>query len=281
MQPNLNSKSLTGLLVALAIMGIWLISLAFLLFTDIARLTPLWILPAILGRMFIQTGLFIVAHDAIHGSVIPSNRWLNHRIGQLAATLYAFLSYQKLFLNHWQHHRHPGQADDPDFHDGVHRSIFAWYLRFMKGYLDAKQILVLLLGMGTVFLTLQFGLHVATANGLLFWVLPIVLSSMQLFFFGTYLPHRSSIGANEAGNIETSHQATSSNYPLIWSFLTCYHFGYHWEHHAYPLLPWYYLPTVRQNKRQTQLDKPDISKPLVFRLATTSPLLTLLLLSAC
>jgi beta-carotene/zeaxanthin 4-ketolase len=272
-QHDIKPKPLTGLLVALLIVVLWISSLGFLSI-DIAQRTPLWILPAIVGRMFIQTGLFIVAHDAIHGAVLPSNRRLNHWIGRLAVTLYAFLSYQKLSLNHWQHHQHPGQASDPDFHDGIHSNICAWYLKFMKGYLDARQGLVLFLGMGITVLTLYTGFHVPVANLFLFWVLPIALSSMQLFFFGTYLPHRS-------GNTEDPHHATSSNYSLLWSFLTCYHFGYHWEHHEYPSLPWYRLPSVRKPKPQRQLIKIVIGKPLTFRLATTSLLLTLLLLITC
>jgi beta-carotene ketolase (CrtW type) len=153
-QHDLKSKPLTGLLVASIIVVLWISSLEFLSFIDIAQLTLLWILPAILGRTFIQTGLFIVAHDAIHEAVLPSvgaaspleNRRLNHWIGRLAVTLYGLLSYQKLFLNHWQHHRHPGQASEPDFHNGIHRNIFVWYLKFMKGCLDVRQRVVLFSG---------------------------------------------------------------------------------------------------------------------------------------
>jgi beta-carotene/zeaxanthin 4-ketolase len=238
-QHDPKSRSLTGLVVAVAIVAIWGGSLALLLSLDIDRLTPIWILPAILGRTFVQTGLFIVAHDAIHGSVVPRDRRLNDAIGQLAVTLYAFLSYRQLTVNHWQHHRYPGQAQDPDFYDGFSGNSLIWYLKFMQGYLEIRQIVIQFFGIGSIFAILYFGFHASILNLFLFWVLPIFLSTIQLFFFGTYLPHRSS-------NAENSHSATSSNYPLIWSFLTCYHFGYHWEHHEYPSLPWYGLPSVRQ-----------------------------------
>jgi hypothetical protein len=39
--------------------------------------------------------------------------------------------------------------------------------------------------------------------------------------------------------------AKSSNYSTFWSFIACYHFDYHWEHHEYPYLPWYSLPIAR------------------------------------
>jgi beta-carotene/zeaxanthin 4-ketolase len=83
-QRDLKLKQSIGLLVSLAIVILWIGSLEYLFFIDIDQLTPLWILPAVVGRAFIQTGLFIVAHDAIHGAVIPGDRRLNHWIGRLA-----------------------------------------------------------------------------------------------------------------------------------------------------------------------------------------------------
>jgi beta-carotene/zeaxanthin 4-ketolase len=247
---KINLPPLTGLCVAAVIIILWISSLDLLLQVDLDRLILPFILASVLGRTFIQTGLFIVAHDAMHGNVLrPTNnvssavsRRCNNLIGQLAVTLYALLPYQKLVINHHQHHQFPGQPNDPDFHDGVHSSPFAWYRRFMQGYLDRQQQVILFFGIGAIFIALHWGLHVALANLFLFWIVPIVLSSMQLFFFGTYLPHR--LASNSAE--DAPHIIISSNYPPIYSFLTCYHFGYHWEHHQYPTLPWYALPVVRQ-----------------------------------
>ncbi|NJL02454.1 MAG: hypothetical protein HC910_18560 [Spirulinaceae cyanobacterium SM2_1_0] len=73
---------------------------------------------------------------------------------------------------------------------------------------------------------------------LLFWFLPTVLSAYQLFYFGIFLPHRET----EAG-YRDRHRSRSLYIAPFWSFLACYHFGYHWEHHEYPDLPWYQLPT--------------------------------------
>jgi beta-carotene/zeaxanthin 4-ketolase len=238
-------------MVASAIVALWIGSLAFVFTLDVSALLPLGIVAVILGRTFIQTGLFIVAHDAIHGSVLPGHRRVNQWIGQLTLSLYALLPYQKLAHHHWQHHLQPGQLGDPDFHDGVHDSLGAWYLKFMQKYLDLRQQLVLFFGMLAIFLNLFLGFHVPIPNLFLFWVLPIVLSSMQLFFFGTYLPHRSASRETPSSQYQNSHHAVSSNYPLLWSFLTCYHFGYHWEHHEYPSLPWYRLPAVRQHQRKS------------------------------
>jgi beta-carotene/zeaxanthin 4-ketolase len=238
-----------GLWVAAVIILLWVSSLSILLYADLTQLTVPLILAATLGRTFVQTGLFIVAHDAMHGTVLPSvgatsasrNRYWNDAIGGLAMTLYALLPYQKLATNHQRHHLYPGQSNDPDFHDGVHQNVIAWYITFMGRYLDRTQQIVEFFGIGVIFSVLHWGFHAALPNLFLFWILPIVLSSMQLFFFGTYLPHRTISGSESS-----SHQINSSSYSPILSFLTCYHFGYHWEHHEYPFLPWYRLPFAHQ-----------------------------------
>jgi beta-carotene/zeaxanthin 4-ketolase len=249
-QHDPKSPPLTGLLVAIAIVALWIGSFLSVCKLDVATLLPVGLLPVILGRTFIQTGLFIVAHDAIHGSVLPGHRRVNQGFGQLALALYALLPYQKLAHHHWQHHLQPGRLGDPDFHDGVRDRLGAWYLKFMQEYLDFRQKVVLFFGMKVLFLTLYLGFDVPIANLCLFWVLPIFLSSMQLFYFGTYLPHRSAGKATPTSHHQNSHNAVSSNYPIVWSFLTCYHFGYHWEHHEYPSLPWYRLPAVRPYQRK-------------------------------
>lgn len=77
------------------------------------------------------------------------------------------------------------------------------------------------------------------ASILLFWTLPLLLSSVQLFLFGTYLPHRGSLGTT----LKT-HEVRSWALPPLLSLLSCYHFGYHWEHHRYPQVPWHLLPRV-------------------------------------
>ncbi len=241
MQHDPRPAPFTGVLIASVIVLLWIFSLGVLLLVDIGQHSVLWVLPAILGRTYIQTGLFILAHDAIHGVVMPGDRRLNHGIGRLAVTLYALLSYEKLALNHWQHHRYPGQAQDPDFHDGTNRNFFLWYRKFMDSYIDGREKTMMLCKIVVIFLVASFELHIAITNLFLFWFLPIALSSIQLFYFGTYLPHRSETAGGD-------HHAVSSNYSLVISLLTCYHFGYHWEHHEYPNFPWYSLPSIRQNQ---------------------------------
>lgn len=228
-----------GLLAALTIMGLWAGSLVLLLSTGLETM-PGWLAPlAILWQTFLYTGLFITAHDAMHGSAFPAHRGVNDALGTLAVILYALFSFEKLHTEHWEHHRHPASADDPDFHDGAHPGLVRWYLHFLKHYVGWVQIA----GMAVVFNILLHWVGIAEIDLALFWVAPSLLSTVQLFYFGTYLPHR-----EEASGYADEHRARSNDFGTVLSFLTCYHFGYHWEHHAYPGVPWWRLPRVRRER---------------------------------
>jgi beta-carotene/zeaxanthin 4-ketolase len=80
---------------------------------------------------------------------------------------------------------------------------------------------------------------------LMFWMLPALLASLQLFTFGTWLPHR----PGRPGFVD-QHCARSSGYGYLRSLLICFHFGYHQEHHAHPSVPWWRLPQQHQRAKQ-------------------------------
>jgi beta-carotene ketolase (CrtW type) len=232
-----SNQSLGGLLAALAIIGLWVVSLTFLMTIDVG-LTPFWlIIPAVLWQIFLYTGLFITAHDAMHGAVFPDNPKINRFIGSFAVLVYGLFSYQKLLYKHWLHHRHPATQADPDFHDSEHTHPVLWYLHFMKGYWSWRRLFWLMI----VFNVAAFIFGLSKSNLILFWMIPSILSSAQLFIFGTYLPHR-----EPKGGYQTSHRAQTNSLSIFWSFITCYHFGYHLEHHEFPNVPWWRLPIVHQ-----------------------------------
>jgi len=230
-----------GILIAVAIIGIWAISLMFLLSLNISNLPILWMLPAILWQTFLYTGLFITAHDAMHGVVFPNHPKINHFVGRITVLLYAAFSYNKLLKKHWLHHHKPATELDPDFHNGKHKNFFSWYFHFMKGYWSWTQII----GLVVIFHVLHHILHIPEDNLTLFWVIPPILSSFQLFYFGTFLPHREP----EEG-YSNIHCAQSNSLPVFWSFITCYHFGYHQEHHEYPHVPWWHLPVIYKDQKE-------------------------------
>ena len=131
---------LQGLVIALTIIGLWTSSLLFLLSWEIFQLHPGLILIAIWWQTFLDTGLFITAHEAMHGLVCPYNLQINHLIGSAAVLLYALFPYEKLLTKHWLHHRYPASSLDPDFHDGKNGSFGAWYCHFLKSYWSWKRL---------------------------------------------------------------------------------------------------------------------------------------------
>lgn len=222
-----------GVGLAAAIVLAWGATLALAL----ARPSPpLAVVPLVALRTWLHTGLFIVAHDAMHGTVAPGRPRLNAALGALAVGLYALFPYATLAREHQRHHAHPASEDDPDFHDGVHRGFGRWYLRFIGHYLRWPQVV----GHAVVFNVLQHLAGVSQVRLLAFWVLPALASTVQLFYFGTFLPHRA-----PRDGYRDAHRATSNELGPALSLLTCFHFGYHWEHHAWPGLPWWALPARR------------------------------------
>ena len=109
----------------------------------------------------------------------------------------------------------------------------------MRNYLSPLQVL----GMAILFNILLFIVGLSWKNLLIFWVTPSLLSTLQLFYFGTYLPHK-----ERNGGYENRYHARSSNFPFFISLLTCFHFGYHLEHHKFPYVPWWRIPWVRKKE---------------------------------
>ncbi|AFZ31622.1 fatty acid desaturase [Gloeocapsa sp. PCC 7428] len=243
-QKNTNINAYQCLLMAILVISCWAVSLAYFLSIDISNIPTIKLIPIIILQTFLYTGLFITAHDAMHGVVFPKNVRLNNFIGSLAVGLYALFSYKKLLKTHWQHHQNPASELDPDFHNGEQTNFFSWYFHFMKKYWSWWR----LAGLIAMFYLASYVLHLPEKNLTLFWIIPSILSSVQLFYFGTFLPHREPVGGYT--NI---HKAQSNPLPIFWSFITCYHFGYHREHHEYPNVPWWKLPEVYKKSKSLEV----------------------------
>lgn len=194
---------------------------------------------------WLSVGLFIVAHDSMHRSLAPLHPRLNAWIGKVCIFLYAGFIYKSLLSMHGAHHAAPGTADDPDFHAGAPDKFWRWYYRFFTMYFGWPQLLHISLR-----LILYWAFGAPIENILLFFAAPSILSSMQLFLFGTWLPHR-----HHDDDFEDAHNARSNNYPVWLSLLTCFHFGYHHEHHLKPGTPWWGLPKERLTRRHGPLQK--------------------------
>ena len=227
-----------GAIIGLAIVLLWLGCLVFGLQLSLGGGSMAGILLAtvlVLVQTHLYTGLFITAHDAMH-KLVSDKPALNNFVGRVVLLLFAFNSFDRLNRAHQEHHRQPGTEHDPDFHqasDGSSAGFWAWYRNFLLHYVSWVQIL----GMAITFNVLK--LVVPVENLLLFWIAPSILSTFQLFYFGTYRPHR---GAHLASD---PHRARSQSPNHALAFITCYFFGYHAEHHAMPYLPWYRLAAAR------------------------------------
>jgi beta-carotene/zeaxanthin 4-ketolase len=196
-------------------------------------------------QCWLYVGLFIIAHDCMHGSLVPGRPAWNRAIGQLCLGLYAGFSFARMTPKHHDHHRHSGHHDDPDFDDRQPHGFLPWFAKFFSEYFSWRELAAISVITWTYLLVLGAPL----ANVLLFFALPALLSAAQLFFFGTYLPHRPA----PATGFADRHNARSNDFPWLVSLLTCFHFGYHHEHHLSPGTPWWRLPTMRAWLRQKSM----------------------------
>lgn len=227
-------KKKLGLIIAFLSITLWSININIGIHVNLSDISWFWLLILILGQTFLNTGLFITAHDGMHGLIYSSNPRLNNFIGSIAVKLYGLFCYKKLRERHLLHHRFPNTALDPDYHNGSHSSFFLWYGQFMSKYINWQELSKLSL----VVVGIAYFGEISWLNLILCWGLPLIFSSLQLFTFGTFFPHRC---LNT--KLETTPQIHSLNFSPFWSFITCYNFGYHWEHHQYPHLPWWQLST--------------------------------------
>ena len=222
-----------GIFFALLIITLWLGHLVYSLLFAEADFSSVLFYFHIFLQTFLYTGLFITGHDAMHGSV-SGNRKLNDVIGHIVTTLFAFLSFRTLSKKHYMHHLYPASEKDPDF-SVKSNNFFVWWFSFMRNYTTWWQIL---------FMAVTFNVLLIWFNELQlisFWVVPAVLSTFQLFFFGTWLPHRRPLTADMK-----PHYARSLKKNHFIAMMSCYFFGYHSENHQSPVTPWWRLYRLKE-----------------------------------
>lgn len=223
-----------GLLVAAAVMAAWGGHLAWLLLpTGPSPASPVGA-AHLLFQAWLCTGLFITAHDAMHGTVTRV-KWLNHAVGAAACFLFAGFSYRQLLVNHHKHHAAPATAEDPDFL-ATRPRFWPWFFSFLWRYATVLQVVV----MGAAYNALKYA-GVPEARIVAFFVMPSFLAALQLFFFGTWQPHRPPF-TDEMG----PHRARTLRRNHAWAFFSCFFFGYHREHHESPGTPWWLLWRARE-----------------------------------
>jgi beta-carotene ketolase (CrtW type) len=131
------------------------------------------------------------------------------------------------------HHRYPGQERDPDF--SVRSQRFpVWFVTFFVHYVTIRQLLIMAV------VSNLLSLAVPTVRVVLFWMVPAFLGTFQLFYFGTFRPHR----YPHIPEMKP-HNARSQGKNDLWAMLSCYFFGYHYEHHQSPGTPWWRLRELK------------------------------------
>lgn len=222
-KPRIVVGTYRGAAIASVIIALWFLNLLIAFQIPVNFSSPLtYCLIFIQAHLF--TGLFITAHDSMHGTISRNSR-LNGFFGQLCSLLYAFFYLPKLKRLHHLHHDEVVGEDDPDYHDG---SFISWYFKFFSNYVTWVNFL----GYAIAFNLLK--LFIPVENLLLFWILPAFISTFQLFFFGTYQPHKKE-------HHHLPHAASSQRKNHVLAFISCYFFGYHHEHHENPAVPWWQL----------------------------------------
>ncbi|KAG2432679.1 hypothetical protein HYH02_006664 [Chlamydomonas schloesseri] len=256
-------SDLAGIAVASAVIvawatlfvyGLWFVKLPWAL--KVGETATSWpvIVSVFFSLEFLYTGLFITTHDAMHGTIALRNRRLNDFLGQLAISLYAWFDYSVLHRKHWEHHNHTGEpCVDPDFHRG-NPNLLVWFTQFMVSYMTLPQFLKIAAWSNVLLLA-----GAPLANQLLFMTAAPILSAFRLFYYGTYVPHHPEKGHTGPMPWQVSRTSSASR---LQSFLTCYHFDLHWEHHRWPYAPWWELPKCRAIARRADLAPAPLPVPL-------------------
>jgi len=220
-----------GLFYAALITGAWAVTHIYSLFFHNLS-APLWQTAGLIAlQCWLYTGLFIIAHDTMHGSLAPGKDRLNAFIGTSILFFYAGFNWRTLKLAHEAHHNFPGTEKDPDFNASNPTQFWPWYVKFFRTYFGWRQFGILF-GFTLIYLLLD----AAYLNTIVMWAVPAILSSVQLFYFGTYLTHR------HKDAFPDHHNARTNEFNILVSLLSCFHFGYHHEHHLFPHEPWWRLP---------------------------------------
>ena len=223
-------KSHYGVFIALGIIFLWFTHLFYIMEHIEVSLTNPWFYLHFLLQTYLYTGLFITGHDAMHGTV-SSNKKVNDLLGYFSVSLFACMPYKKLLENHWAHHHNPGTEKDPDF--CIHsKNFWIWWFHFMARYITWYQIILISLLFNFIFWLGDYSL----ISLICLWILPAFLSTLQLFYYGTYLPHKHP-HTHDMG----PHRARTQKKNHVWAMISCYFFGYHEEHHASTSTPWWQL----------------------------------------
>ena len=207
---------------------------------------PLWVgalINSVVGYM-----AFSVGHDAVHRS-ISTNQRLNDWVGHVAVIIIApYINLNVFRWAHFKHHRHAGDARDPD-------GVFAgpwWSLPFRWAFVDVlyaihlirypdqavmKHLRPALLQAGVSVLVIASCLASGYGAEVLFlWFIPTRVAFLALGFAFFWLPHRPH-DTSQAENFTRASTIRLGLEPLMTPLLQFQNF--HLIHHLFPRTPFY------------------------------------------
>ncbi len=239
--PRRSVQRAAGLVLGLAIAGSWLAIHAWGMFVyEISWSNWPLALAVAMVQCWLSVGVFIVCHDAMHGSLLPGYPRVNAVIGAVLLALYAGFAWKHLRDAHFAHHKLAGHAGDPDFDEHNPAHFWRWYGTFFRRYFGWRSLVFVHTVVGIYWLVLD----IPMVQIVLLYGLPALGSSLQLFYFGTFRPHRHE--AQDAPGFADRHNTRSEDFGTLASLASCFHFGYHLEHHRRPDVPWWSLPAARR-----------------------------------
>ncbi|MBM4256970.1 MAG: hypothetical protein FJ147_13870 [Deltaproteobacteria bacterium] len=231
-----------------------------------------------------QHALMVMTHEGIHKR-LSRRLWLNDWLARFAAGFPVFISLAKWRFIHLYHHQHTHTEHDPD------RAIFVRYpldrLKFMH-LLGRDLCGVNVFSTLKYFIDLPFGMKdfnrrflgeereaqyrqvadmpsfavfwsVVIASGLWLWGGTVALCFV-LYWLVPYCTFTQVFfrirGAIEHGNVpnpQSPYQQTRTYliHPALSFFFAPKQVNYHLEHHLYPSVPFYNLPLLHDELRQT------------------------------
>ncbi|WP_416832282.1 MAG: fatty acid desaturase [Erythrobacter sp.] len=237
--PSGAMQGVIGLALAAAIAGSWLGIHAYAMFVfELSWSNLPFALAMAAVQCWLSVGVFIVCHDAMHGTLVPGKPRVNAVIAAPLLFLYAGFRWRVLRDAHHTHHRLAGMPGDPDFDEDHPSNFRQWYWSFFKRYFGWQSLVFVHAVVGVYWLILG----IPMVQIVLLYGAPALLSSLQLFFFGTYRPHHHAPGEP----FPDDHNARTNGFGTLASLATCFHFGYHLEHHRRPDVPWWALPAAKR-----------------------------------
>ncbi|KAA5543908.1 fatty acid desaturase [Roseiconus nitratireducens] len=196
-------------------------------------------------------GISLLTHEAVHGVLSP-NRSLNRWLGILCA-IPVLQNYSAYKVLHLQHHKHLGDAGDPDHYENYSRwswLVFAMHwLRLLIGYpIYVTMIPILGYRQGNPsdrrWIVFEVFLVLAVAVAAVLLIAPTALLHVWLIpmlFINTMVNIR---GMSQHTFLEQPDDPVRGTRSILTNRLTEFFMcneNYHLEHHLFPRVPWYNL----------------------------------------